>query len=438
MVRTIDELLSSMSADDYAFFLAPGDEVRPELHMALKYFGSFGPHMTVVDMQFRDADRIHPVLLHGFDTVHATAIDFCHSRFGIGAAQMRKAGAGEGISNPRELMLSVFESLPEESVRGIHIPVPLLSVDISSLDIERLKEASIKASVVVGSRRDPQAQRTSEPTVSVIICTKDGTHLLHQLVWRLLREPAVRDIVVVSNNSANAYSLALLDDLCLVERVQVLGYARPFNFSAQCNLGARHAGGEHFLFLNDDICPVSDDWLDVLLKTMGQVPDHRAIVGPMLLYPDQSVQHAGMFLGFNNVAGHALRHARLPDPGTSLVLVAPRQVSCLTGAALLVTREVFSDLNGFDPLLATYLQDVDLSLRALHSGVTLLFDPRSILFHMESVSIKPELTGRYLGGARQKEYDYFAHRWGDVVRAGDEWFSPLLDPSDEAMRTLRI
>jgi GT2 family glycosyltransferase len=120
-----------------------------------------------------------------------------------------------------------------------------------------------------------------------------------------------------------------------------------------------------------------------------------------------------------------------------MMLVAPRKLSSLTGAALLMKRRVFDCLNGFDPLLATYLQDVDLSLRAINSGFPLIFEPRAILIHMESVSIKPELTGDYMNSVRHNEYAYFAQRWATTIVAGDEWVNRSFDPSDESMRTLR-
>jgi FkbM family methyltransferase len=434
---SLQDLAGSIGDGDCVIFLRPGDAVRPELHMALTYFGAFERDMTVFDMYFHEGGRTYPVLLHGFDAVHARAADYFYSRFGMRGSLLREFGASDAIRAPRDLVLAFIGGSKGPEPRSTHMALPLVSVAIMRADINQQKASLIRASIVSPTLK-PARGADPAPNVSVVICTKDGAHLLQQLVWRLLREPAVADIVLVSNNSSNVFAIGLLDTLAKSGQITVLRYDQPFNFSAQCNLGAKHARAEKLLFLNDDICPVSEHWLETMLDVLEPAPGRDAIVGPMLIYPDQSVQHAGMFLGFNNVAGHTLRHARLPDRGTSLMLAAPRQLSCLTGAALLMKRHVFECLNGFDPLLATYLQDVDLSLRAQNSGFALVLEPRAILFHMESVSVKPELGNAYMGKVRHSEYAYFARRWGDLVAAGDEWLNPLFDPSDESMRTLRV
>jgi GT2 family glycosyltransferase len=103
---------------------------------------------------------------------------------------------------------------------------------------------------------------------------------------------------------------------------------------------------------------------------------------------------------------------------------------------MLMTRKHFEDLNGFDPMLATGLQDVDLSLRAMNGGADLIFDPRAVLIHMESLSLKPKLTDQHIQRCRVNEHHYFIRRWGDEIRK-DRWMNPLLDPSDETLLTLR-
>jgi GT2 family glycosyltransferase len=94
-------------------------------------------------------------------------------------------------------------------------------------------------------------------------------------------------------------------------------------------------------------------------------------------------------------------------------------------------------LNGFDPMLATYLQDVDLSLRALYSGYELILDPRAILIHMESVSVNPTLHSTAVSQTRVREHNYFNIRWAKAV-THDAWMNPLFDPMDESLASLRI
>jgi GT2 family glycosyltransferase len=127
-----------------------------------------------------------------------------------------------------------------------------------------------------------------------------------------------------------------------------------------------------------------------------------------------------------------MRYSPLPDENSSFWLQAPRRVSSLTGAALLVPRAVFESLNGFDTMLGHYLQDVDFCMRASGMGVPVVFDPRSILIHFESLSVKQTLSDERVTYTREKEFEYFRRRWPILH---DKWLNPRLSPDDEAMRS---
>ncbi len=125
----------------------------------------------------------------------------------------------------------------------------------------------------------------------------------------LMETGRVDEIVVVSHATQNPYALKALEDLRR-SNVRVIAYDGPFNFSRQCNLGARNAVAPHLLFMNDDVVPATSGWLDRLLEPFDNPT--VGMSGPLLLYPDETVQHAGMFLGYKGVAGHLLRGSRLP------------------------------------------------------------------------------------------------------------------------------
>lgn len=428
--------LSSLAAcaeeSDLVMFVGPGDEVRPETHMALKLFGAFFRDLTLFDAYVRHSAGIYPVLHHGVDAVHARCCDYFFSRFCITTRALRQLVQRDDLRTPREVALAFFEEAGDTARRtSLHVGLPLVCIDLDVPGFRRSREALALAG------REPAAEddAADRSSVSAIICTKDNAHLLRPLVHGLLRLPSIREVVIVSNNTSDPFALALLEQLHDNPRVQVLRYDRPFNFSAQCNLGASFARSPHLLFLNDDTAPSSDDWLPRMLDWVRN--GSRCVVGPLLLYPDETVQHGGMYMGFMGVAGHALRREPVPPHGLHYLLSAPRQVSVLTGAALLMPRTLFDELNGFDPLLATYLQDVDLSLRALRSGAKVIFEPRSILFHMESVSLTPGLADSRILRTRVREHRYFLRRWASMI-AADPWMNPRLDPADESWRTLRI
>jgi GT2 family glycosyltransferase len=216
--------------------------------------------------------------------------------------------------------------------------------------------------------------------------------------------------------------------------VQVVLDPGGFNFSRLSNTGAR-AGkrGDHLLFLNDDIAPVTEDWIERMLARFDE-PDTGA-VGPLLLYPDERVQHAGMYLGFDGMAGHVLRHASLPEQDYLFTCSAPRETTAVTGAALMMSRAAFEAVNGFDAQLATYLQDVDLCLRLQRSGFVNVFDPSAVLIHMESVSIRPLEGQGQFQQQRNAERARFLERWGQALLR-DPYHSAGFDLQDQSLRRL--
>jgi GT2 family glycosyltransferase len=274
-----------------------------------------------------------------------------------------------------------------------------------------------------------------DDSVSVVISTKDGGYLLDGLVHQLLSISRVAEILIVSNNTSGDYTLGLLDRLSNTERCRVFRYDRPFNFSVQTNHAVREAKGKFLLILNDDVSLIGSDWLDTLLVDVDC--EQPRIAGPLMLYGNQSIQQGGMYLGHNHRAGHTFRHQRHPHDAPMFELVAPRLVSCLTGACLLMKRSLYEDLNGFDEQLATGLQDVDLCLRALYSGAELVFDPRAIIFHLESVSLIPTLSDESVQRRRDREYARFRDRWDSELRP-DRWHNQNFYIEDEALRQLRI
>ena len=382
--------------------------------------------------------EIRPVLMPGANRVQLQAIDACHSRFAILGSFLNDlaAAARPAWATPRALMLDALRALDgARRARGfVHLPHFVLHTP--ELDTEDGEiEAGLLARAVDLSGRAGAAKELGAG-VSAVICSKDKGHLLSQLVDRLLALPPglLREVVVVTNGPENRFARAHHARLGQQDRVRIVPYDKPYNFSSQSNLGARQASGELLLFINDDIIPIGDAWLQ---RLVGALDDPRVgIAGPLLLYPGETVQHAGMFLGFNNVAGHALRAATLPEGNPNHYALAPRQVSALTGAVFLVRRTLFEQLGGFDEQLGTFLQDVDFCMRASGTGADLVYEPRAMLFHCESVSTLPLLQDSAIARRRTAEHERFTRRWGDAIQR-DPFHNPAYDPSSETLRVLR-
>jgi GT2 family glycosyltransferase len=265
-----------------------------------------------------------------------------------------------------------------------------------------------------------------EPLVSVIVPTRDRVELLRVAVSSVVERSGWRNVelLVVDNGSTDPETLRFLEGIATPHRV--LRRPGPFDWAALNNDAAREARGEYLLFLNNDIEAIEPGWVEALLEH-AQRPGVGA-VGAKLLYPDGTVQHAGIALGMEGFAGHPFRGARGDDPGPGGLLSVARECSAVTGACLMMGRELFESLGGFDPELRIAFNDVDLCLRARERGHRTVWTPHARLVHHESASRSAEHP--------RVEYRRVRRRWGALALAGDPHFSPNLDP--EAARAGRI
>jgi GT2 family glycosyltransferase len=418
------------SADRFVLFLKAGDIPSPELPGALARAARGGVTEAVTfDLARREGERVQPILLPGANPTLLRAADYMFSRVALRGAAL---GSAEALADcdPRALMLAWLDAQPPLQARGRwrHVSRPLVVAAISEADIEAERAAAL------AHGRKPVSRRSVDGA-TVVVCTKDKGHLARQLTRQLLAKDrsAVEEVVIVSNNTANPYALQTLQDLAAEPRVRVLKQDGPFNFSRLSNAGVRAGEGRGpILLLNDDIAPVSEDWIERLAAWLDDPT--VGTVGPLLLYPDERVQHAGMYLGFNGIAGHTLRAARLPEEDYLLTGCAPREVSAVTGAVLMTPRRAFEALNGLDEQLATYLQDVDYCLRVRGAGMINVFDPAAVLIHMESATIRSMDHGA-LHNQRYAEGLRFVERWGELLQ-NDPLHPRSFDLSDETLRRL--
>jgi GT2 family glycosyltransferase len=217
--------------------------------------------------------------------------------------------------------------------------------------------------------------------VSVVIPFRDRPELLRGCL-RSLRRGAYHDfeVLLVDNGSVRRRTARLLG------RVEARGLARvlrepgPFNFARLCNRAAAHAAGDYLLFLNNDTEVLSPDWLERMLL-VARRPE-VGVVGAVLLYPDGTVQHAGLFPRRDGRWVHAHRG----EPGDGEWLRAARAVPAVSGACLMVGRALFEELGGFDERLPLTYNDVDLCCRARQRGRLTALAGAARLLHYECLS----------------------------------------------------
>ncbi|HEY6430548.1 MAG TPA: glycosyltransferase family 9 protein [Acetobacteraceae bacterium] len=204
----------------------------------------------------------------------------------------------------------------------------------------------------------------------------------------------------------------------------VLTCDSPFNWSSFNNRAATLATGDYLLFLNDDIEIEQRDWLEAMLE--HAVRPEIGVVGPRLLYPDRTVQHAGMFLAGPGVGRHAFRLANENDPGYFGLARMQREVSAVTGACMLMRRSHFVQLGGFDEAHPIVNNDVDFCLRTTEAGRRIVYTPHATLIHHEQAS-RGELPDLF-------DHQRFAARWRRHFAAGDPFHNPNLSSQHDDLR----
>ncbi|MCR6663417.1 MAG: glycosyltransferase family 2 protein [Luteimonas sp.] len=262
------------------------------------------------------------------------------------------------------------------------------------------------------------------PKVSILIPTRDHVDLLRQCVSSIVERTTYPDyeIVIVDNQSSQADALRYLDEVRSDQRIKVLKYDAPFNFSAINNAAVDAATGSIVCLLNNDIEVISPGWLEEMAGHASR-PDIGA-VGAMLYYPNDLIQHGGVLLGIGGVANHAFCGEPRGYGGHGGRALVAQNVSAVTAACLMVRREVYLQVGGMDERLAVAFNDVDFCLRVREQGYRNLWTPHAELYHHESASRgaedNPEKVARFA-----REVAFMQDRWGHVLQ-DDPAYNPNL------------
>lgn len=250
------------------------------------------------------------------------------------------------------------------------------------------------------------------PLVEVIIPTRDARPLIERICEGVLDRtdyPNLR-LTVVDNGSTDPDTLAFFREVTLDFRVQILSLDRDFNFSALNNAAVRKTQATVLAFLNNDLEVRHADWLMEMVSFAMQKP--IGAVGARLLYPDGRVQHAGVLLGLNGgVADHAHRFLEPGAPGYFSRAHVSQEFSSVTAACLVMRRDVFEEVGGFDEALALAYNDIDLCLRVREKGYRVVWTPYAELFHRESATRGSDRTPERRVRL-DREAAYLRSRWG--------------------------
>lgn len=229
----------------------------------------------------------------------------------------------------------------------------------------------------------------AEPLVSIIIPTKNQLPMLQRCVESVLEKTRYQryEILIVDNNSDEPdavewlAAVEALDD----EKIKILRYPHPFNYSAINNLAARQARGDYLVLLNNDTAVIDEGWLDNLLN--HALRPEVGIVGAKLLYPDGCIQHAGVVLGLRGPAEHPFIGEPMSTAGYMHRLQVDQNYSAVTAACLMIRRSVYDQVGGLDEdVFKVSYNDVDLCLKVGSEGYLIVWTPHAVLLHEGSVS----------------------------------------------------
>jgi len=209
------------------------------------------------------------------------------------------------------------------------------------------------------------------------------------------------EIIVVDNGSRDG-SRDYLSELESKSKIFVIRNKKNFGFAKACNQGAGVAKGEYLLFLNNDTV-VTDKWLDILVEELD-ANKAIGIVGPKLLYPDGTVQHAGVVFDEHKWPHHIYKK----ENADALYVNKKRQFQCLTAACFLVRKGIFIKVDGFDEAYLNGLEDLDLCLKVKGLGCGILYCPESVVYHHESIT-----EGR--SNYDEKNVKTFFSRWEEKI-----------------------
>lgn len=275
---------------------------------------------------------------------------------------------------------------------------------------------------------DIRYKLTEKPLVSVIIPNKDHLDDLTRCLESMENVNNYHNVeyIVVENNSVLEDTFEGYKELekKYGDKFKLVKWDGIFNYSAINNFGARYAKGEYILLLNNDTSVIEPDSLRCMLAQCQRA--EVGIVGAKLLYDDDTVQHAGVIIGYQGVAGHAFTGIGDDVYGYFARAVLSQELSAVTAACLLTKRSVFDEVGGLDESFEVAFNDIDYCMKVRAAGYKIIYDPHAKLHHYEYKSRGAEDTGKKqerFGG----EIMHFIDKWRAALIAGDMYYNPNLE-----------
>tara|TARA_Y100000590_G_scaffold365962_1_gene425074 strand:+ start:111 stop:1832 length:1722 start_codon:yes stop_codon:yes gene_type:complete len=273
------------------------------------------------------------------------------------------------------------------------------------------------------------------PRVSVLVPTRDKGKLLKRCLESVLKitDYPNFEVVIIDHESSEPLARETIDELKRKDNFVITSFKGEFNFSAMINQGVQLASGEVFVLLNNDTEVLQDFWLKSLVSQVCR--KDVGVAGAVLLFLNDTIQHAGIHPNVNGLMGHGHKHWSADSYGYFGRLRIPHQVAAVTGACLAVEKSVWDMVGGLDEgELAVAYNDVDLCFKVRDAGLKVILDPRIRLLHHESASRGFDDNPK--GKARlSREQEVMLSRWKDKMFL-DPAYNPNLSFENESFSLL--
>ena len=448
--ESLNALLAA-ARGDYILPFAAGTLLRPHALLDLALTVDRVPSAEAI---YTDEDRIDdagrrsdPRFKPAWSPDVFDAHDYCGSLKLLRCATVRALGgwrAETSAAHEHDLMLRLADAVAPNTI--VHLAKVLSHGRLAGESVAPADSSgTLRALADAVARRGVMADATWDgthalarlryrvpapaPRVSLIIPTRDKAALLATCIRSIRAHTHYPDyeIIIIDNGSVEETTKRLFAVLDADPAVRILPRPGPFNFSGLNNSAVQEATGSILGLINNDIEVIDEGWLDemVALAARPQI----GCVGAKLLYPGGRLQHGGVIVGLGGVAGHAHRLASGSDPGYLKRLCCVQDVSAVTAACLLVRRQVFDQVGGFDERLTVTFNDVDFCLKVHAAGYLNLWTPFAGVVHHESVSRGHD---RSPAKARRFAHEYatMQGRWGADLLS-DPYYSPHLTNNRE-------
>ncbi len=264
------------------------------------------------------------------------------------------------------------------------------------------------------------------PKITVIIPTRDKVEVLKKCLDSIVMKTTYHnyEICVVNNQSEEKRTLDYFEEISKFDNLKIVDYNFPFSFSTLNNFAAKKSSAEYLLFLNNDTEIITPNWLEEMLAVAEK--KGVGIVGAKLYYPNNTIQHAGAILGVGDFAGHVFVQKPRTDPGYFYRLITPQNYRAVTGACLLLKKELFEKVGGFEENLPIAFNDIDLCLKIYQMGYRVVWTPYAELYHYESLTRGLDTTSEKAKRLK-KEGEFCREKWQKLLKEEDPYFNQAIN-----------